>query len=182
MTQTFSPPPIYNVPPKGESKWDRRVNRLIAATLVVIAMCLGIMLLWASADSEPITLNQNPLPTRTIRDHPTAGGVVYLTADFCKNTNAVGILRISFVSKSHEVFLPLTKEESSKGCHKSEIVVLIPENIQPDTYKIKLGLSYDLNPLKQNITQTFYSKPVVIDHTSSTNKLPDGVKLIPENF
>lgn len=182
MTEPILPPPIHNLPPKGESKWDKRINRIIAVALVFIAICLGVMLTWATADNEPISLNQSPLPTRTIRDHPTAGGVVYLTADFCKNTDSHGELRISFVSDSHEVFLPMTKEESSKGCHKSELVVLIPENIEPNTYRIKLALTYDVNPLKRNIKQTFYSKPIVIDESSSTNKLPDGVRLEPRNF
>jgi len=182
MTEPILPPPIHNYAPKGESKSTKRINRFVVLALMIIAIGLGIMFYWATRSEQPITLNQDPFPTRTIRDHPTAGGVVYLTADYCKHTSAEGDLRISFVSESRETFLPLTKERSDMGCHKTELVVLIPENIEPDTYRIKLALTYDINPLKQNVTQQFHSKPVIIDASTSTNQLPEGVELQPRNF
>lgn len=182
MTQPILPPPIHNYPPKGESKSTRRINRFIALALIIVAVALGVMFYWAAQTEKPITLNQDPFPTRTIRDYPTAGGVVYLTADYCKHTSAVGQLRMSFVSKTRETFLPVTQEGSSLGCHKSELVVLIPEDIEPDTYRIKFSLTYDINPLKQDVQQEFYSEPVTIEASTSTNQLPEGVELEPRNF
>lgn len=176
-----SPPPIFNPDPPKESKKSRTINRVIFLALVAIAVALAIMFYWATATDKPITLNQEPFPTRTIRDHPTAGGVVFLTTDYCKSTTAVGELRVSFESKTREVFLPLAKEASKKGCHVEELAVLIPKDIEPDTYKVKLRLTYDLNPLKQGITQIFYSYPVIIDPTTSTNQLPMSSDLDPKS-
>jgi len=167
-----SQPPIYNPEPPKESKKSKRINRIVVAALIIVAIALGIMFFWATASEKPITLNKEPFPTRTIRERPTAGGVVFLTADYCKNTSVVGELRISFESARNEIFLPLTKDSSQKGCHNNQLLILIPYDIEPDTYKIKLRLTYDLNPLKQDVTQMFYSYPVVIDATSATNQLP----------
>lgn len=171
-TEPLTKPPIHNLKPNPESKKTKLINKALLVALVVIAISLFIMLRWAAANPNVLSLNKEPFPVRTIREHPTAGGVVFLTTDFCKNTNALGELRPSFVSETREIFLPMTIESSNKGCHDIELPILIPKDIQPDEYKVKLRFTYDINPLKQNIVQEFYSYPVIIDPENSTNGLP----------
>lgn len=178
-TKPILPPPIHNNAPKGESKLSKRINKIVIAALIATTASLGLMFYWAATSNEPITLNQAPLPVRTIREHPTAGGVVFLRTDYCKTTNATGKLRISFISETQEIFLPMAQEISKKGCHNRELAILIPNDIRADTYRVKMRITYQLNPLKKNVTQRFISKEVIIDPTSADNTLPASTNLTP---
>jgi hypothetical protein len=149
--------------PDKPTKNAKRINMVIAASLVVIAIGVGVFLSWGFQSTDVLSVNKLPIPTRTIRDHPTAGGVVILNIDYCKKMDVEGNLRISYVSSTREVFLPLTKERAPKGCQKTEVPVLIPKDLPPDTYEIKLRATYDVNPLKKNITDEFKSSSFVVD-------------------
>lgn len=148
----------------------KRINKIIVAALVVIAVCLGVIFSWALQSDDVLEIKELPIPTRTIRDHPTAGGVVILNVDYCKKIDVEGNLRTSFVSSTREVFLPVAKERGPKGCSKVELPVLIPKDIPPDTYEIKLRATYDLNPLKKGVVEEFKSLPVIVDPTVPTNE------------
>lgn len=165
---------VLDVPPVNPTKGNKIATKIAAIALVIIAISIGTILYWASASNEVLKINKQPFPTRTIREHPTAGGVVFLTVDYCKNVDVTGSLRISFVSQSREVFLPVTAERGPKGCDEVEIPILIPKDIEPDTYRVKLRVSYDVNPIKQGIVQEFYSQPVIIDPINNDNQLPSG--------
>lgn len=177
MTDPILPPEIKNVNPPEESKFSKNINRAITLALIAIGLGIAVLFYWGIQNDKVITLNEEPFPTRTIRDHPTAGGVVFLTTNMCKSNSVVGEMRLSFVSKTTEVFLPLDKEDKKKGCYNEELAVLIPNDIVPDTYRVKMRVAYDINPLKQDVTQIFYSYPVIIDPVSADNKLPPNTKL-----
>lgn len=145
----------------------RSINKVVVLSLVLIAFGVGLLLYWAAQSDDVLQLNYDPIPIRTIRNHPTAGGVVILNLDYCKYSSNHGDMRISFVSASNEVFLPVQVETAKEGCHKHEFPVLIPKNLTPNTYRIKISVMYDTNPLKQDINEVFYSLPVVIDPTIS---------------
>lgn len=74
-----------------------------------------------------------------------------------------GKARISFVSKSREIFLPQSNEEMDKGCFVREVPVLLPLDIPADTYKVKFRVEHKLNPLKQRVVDEFESKEFVVD-------------------
>ncbi len=152
--------------PVHPTKRSKLVNYLVAAALIIVALGLLRIFVW-SFDNEPVlTVNNSPFPTRTIREHPTGGGVVFLTADYCKTSDIEGDLRVSFLAQTREVFLPITKERTPKGCHKVELPIVIPKDIAPGEYKIKFRVTYDKNPLKQNEVVEFESQKVIIDPTT----------------
>ena len=134
------------------------INYLVAGALAVVAVALGIFFYWASASEKVITVNNEPFPVRTIREHPTAGGVVFIKVDLCKATDIEGELRTSFISTAREVFLPLSRERLEEGCFVREIPVLIPNDLPGGTYKVKFRIQYNLNPLKQGVFDEFESK------------------------
>lgn len=134
------------------------INYIVAGALAVVSVALGILLYWASASDKIITVNNEPFPVRTIREHPTAGGVVFIKVDLCKATDVEGDLRTSFISTAREVFLPLSREQLEKGCFVREIPVLIPNDLPAGTYKVKFSIKYNLNPLKQGVFDEFESK------------------------
>lgn len=156
---------------KGDrpSLMSKVLNKFIFAGLAVALVALGIFFYWATASDKPLDIKNSPLPVRTIRDHPTAGGVVIMLVDFCKNVDVKGELRISFLSEAREIFQPTTVENGPKGCRKTEFPILIPPNIPPDEYIVKFRVTYDLNPIKKGVVQEFESQPVIIDPTIPTN-------------
>jgi hypothetical protein len=179
MTENILPPndahpSVLDTPPEHPTRRSKLLNKVIGAALLVTAVAIGIMFYWATADTQVLNVKQQPFPVRTIREHPTASGVVFLTVDYCKVHDVEGELRMSFVSASREVFLPLVKERGEKKCQKVEFPVLIPKDIQPDTYKVKMRVTYNINPLKQGIVQTFESKEFTVDPTTPENTLPQG--------
>jgi hypothetical protein len=155
--------------PEHPTHTTKVLNKVFAVALLAIAAGLGLILMWSLDNKQVLTANSTPFPIRTIRDHPTAGGVVFVNVDYCKTKSIDGELRVSFVSPSREVFLPLTRERSEAGCRVTELPILIPKDIPADQYKIKFRLTYDKNPLKQDETSTFETQPVTVDPTVPTN-------------
>lgn len=149
--------------PTHPSVRSKIVNRLVVVALIVVALGLGVILKWSFVDENILEVKNSPFPVRTIREHPTANGVVLLNVDMCKYTDIEGSVRTSFVSDSREIFLPLSRENIPKGCFNREIPVIIPKDIVADTYKIKFRVTYDLNPLKREISDQFESKEFVVD-------------------
>ena len=145
------------------SKWSRFGIKFLYASLVLIALAFALFLKWSFADENVLQVNNEPFPVRTIREHPSSNGVVILKVDFCKNTDVNGDLRLSFVSKDREVFLPITQERTPKGCQNTEFPIIIPSNIEPGTYVIKFRVTYDLNPLKKGIVDEFQSKEFTVE-------------------
>lgn len=153
------PADIDRIPePEVVSVRSKIINYIVAGALAVVAVALGIFFYWASANEKVITVNNEPFPVRTIREHPTAGGVVFIKVDLCKATDVEGDLRTSFISTAREVFLPLSRERLEKGCFVREIPVLIPNDLPAGTYKVKFSIKYNLNPLKQGVFDEFESK------------------------
>ncbi len=149
--------------PTHPTKTSRAINKLVVAAMVLVFAALIVLFHWAIVDENVLVVKNSPFPVRTIREHPTANGVVLLNVDLCKNTDAKGSVRTSFVSETREVFLPLAEENIPKGCFNRELPVLIPKDLAPDTYKIKFRVTYDLNPLKKGIVDEFESKEFTVD-------------------
>lgn len=150
---------IQEVRPDPEQSIKQRVvSKLLYIALAIAALGVGIFLYWANQNTKVIHVNNQPFPVRTIREHPTAKGVVILEVDYCKLYDVEGELRTSFLNSTHEIFLPLTKERSAEGCHKTEFPIIIPDTVQPGSYRVKFRVVYEINPIKKNIVNEFVSK------------------------
>lgn len=147
------------VEPERPTKTARWFNRVIVAALVVIALGVGIFLKWSLESNSVLVVNNSPFPARVVSDPSgDTGGIVFLTADYCKNSDLEGSIRMSYVSKSNEFFLPITPEKLSMGCKVTDVPVVIPKDLPKDTYKIKFRVTYDINPLKNNVMIDFESR------------------------
>lgn len=146
--------------PAHPTKSMKVANYVIAVALVVIALSLGVFLKWSFADTSVLEVRNSPFPARIVPDTSgKTGGIVFLNADYCKNSSLEGTIRISYVSASREVFLPITPEKLPKGCDNSEVPVIVPKDLAADTYKIKFRVTYDINPIKQDVITDFESQP-----------------------
>lgn len=144
--------------PNSPSKINKMISRAVIGALVIIALGIGVFLFWSFQSEQVLDIKNAPIPTRSIREHPTAGGVVILDVDYCKKVDIKGRIRTSLVSSTREVFLPMADEAGPKGCKHTDVPVLLPKDIPPDTYKIKFRVTYDLNPVKRGIVQEFESQ------------------------
>lgn len=130
--------------------------------LGVIALALGILLFWGLSSNDVLEVKNAPFPVRTVRQHASPNGVVILNVDYCKKVSTEGNLRMSFVSPTREVLLPMARERGPKGCFKTEFPVLLPKDITPDTYKVRFRVTYQVNPLKQ-VMEEFESKEFIVE-------------------
>ena len=164
-TKTSGQPDNLNVIPEQEhpTRKTRVMNKLSLLALLLIACSLAVILRWSFADTNVLEIKNSPFPANIVTDATKqTGGVVLLNADYCKNKDLTGEVRISYVSKSREVFLPLTQDTMETGCNNAVVPVIIPLNLPKDDYIIKFRVTYKLNPLKQNIFILFESRPVTV--------------------
>lgn len=158
-------PDITAAPVEEQTRGQKIAKWGVYIALALIALGVGVLLFWAFQSNKVIKVNNEPFPVRTIREHPTANGVVILKLDFCKLQDVEGDLRISFINQSNEIFLPLTRERAEPGCKITEFPIIIPSNVQPGEYRVKFRIFYDINPLKQQVQNEFTSQPFIIDAT-----------------
>lgn len=121
---------------------------VLGISLLVTATFVGILLSWSFASEKVLEIKNEPFPIRTIRKNASVNGVVILSIDYCKNRDIEGEVRVSFVSDEREIFLPIAREQIPKGCKVQEVPIVIPKDLQPDTYRLKFRTHYDINPLK----------------------------------
>lgn len=144
--------------PEHRSPKQKWATRLTYAALVLVAITIGVFLKWSFQTNNIISVKNEPFPVRTIGKTAEANGVIILKVDFCKNVNTQGDLRMSFVSQDREVFLPLAVEKNPKGCRITEVPVIVPSGLPDGDYQVKFKVVYNLNPLKQGVTDEFTSQ------------------------
>lgn len=137
----------------------KTLNILVLAGAAIIMAAIAMFWYWSLSGDDVLQVHNAPIPVRTIREHPTADGVVILRVDYCKKVDATGRARVSFVSEDRELFLPASEDRDKKGCQNREVPILIPSDTPPGTYVIRFRIIYDVNPLKKNIVEEFQSKP-----------------------
>lgn len=142
------------------TKTTRAINRTLFLSLAVIAVIIGIYLRWSFQSSEVIEVNNEPFPVRTLSEVSSPNGVVVLNIDYCKHQDINGELRISWVSSSREVLLPVITENLPVGCNQSELPVMIPSDLISDQYIIKFSVTYNINPIKNNVENEFMTQPI----------------------
>lgn len=139
---------------------------IVITLSILIALVFGY---WVSQDEDVLEIKNQPTPVRTIREHPTANGVIILLVDYCKRTSAVGEVTTSFVSPATEIFLPTYVDKQDPVCQKTEVPVLIPPQVVPGTYHIHYRVEYKINPIKQSVIE-FDSQPFEITESQARDK------------
>lgn len=129
---------------------------MAGVSILLIAFGVGVLLFWAFANENVLEVKNSPFPTRVIAN--TTDRYIVLDTEYCKNSGIQGKLRMSFVSDTQEVFLPVVDEKLPKGCSENSIPIAIPKSLQAGNYIVKFRATYNINPLKQNITTEFESR------------------------
>lgn len=132
----------------------RVLNHFVYLALIVLAIAIGLFLKWSFQRQDVLVINNQPFPVRTVQDGSNSKGIVIMKVDFCKNVAVKGQIRVSFVSSTREVFLPVAEETQGVGCQKADLPIVIPKDLISDTYKVKFRATYQLNPLR-SVTNEF---------------------------
>lgn len=165
--------PDYDAKPvEGPNKKTRLANRVAFLSLGIVGIAVIIFTFWGIQSKEVITVNNSPFPTRIENKTANTDGTIYVKIDECKKYDKVGELRVSFISESREIFLPIDQEKLPKGCSDTEYPIKIPKDIIPDTYSIKFRVTYDINPIKQDVTQIFMTQKFKIDGEMTPPAVP----------
>lgn len=151
--------------PEEAKKQNKQVKW--ATYFAVFLLVLGFFsatrfLTWQYAPDDVLEVKNHPVPVRTIRETAHPDGIVILLVDFCKKINVTGRTRVSFVSETREVFLPMSEDKAEASCNFGrndpiEIPIIIPKDLPPDRYKIHFRVTYNINPVKKNILEEFDS-------------------------
>jgi len=154
----MSEEPRTMLEPEHPTARTRAMNKLVFVALAVVAVCIGVFLYWSLQSTVVLKVNNNPFPNRVVHDEAMKNEIVILTVDYCKYYNKSGHVRTSYVSSTKETFLPVSDEHLQVGCMKRDVPIIIPKDLEPDTYKIKFRVTYDINPLKTGIVNEFESQ------------------------
>lgn len=136
-------------------------NYAIIALFILVISIGGLFIYWTLSSSEVLVLKNLPFPAQTVPATAATDGLIELKVDYCKKVNATGIVRISFVSNAREVFLPIAPDKQPAQCLNTNIPIIIPKDLPPDTYHIHFHVVYKVNPLKTT-TQDFDSKSFTV--------------------
>lgn len=134
---------------------------IIYIGLLALSISVGVVLYWLYAPTKVLHIHNAPFPVRPTTQK--ADALVFLDAEYCKLLPVTGTVRRSLVSSTVRIMLPLQKDNSPEGCVNSQVPVLIPKQIVPDTYTVHIEVTYQVNPLKQ-MTETIDSQPFVVSH------------------
>lgn len=165
---------------------DLDIKRPRAIRMVtVIAVVLSVVVLiatatvgrWAVQGRDVLEIKNDPVPVRTIRDHPEADGVVILKVDYCKKLSVTGKVRASFRGTSREIFLPPAEDKQQANCNNGtgnpiEIPVLIPADITPGHYSIHFRIDYKVNPLKNTVEEFDSQEFEITAHPNGDKSIP----------
>lgn len=144
-------------------KTRNKIILVIVSIISVVAVAVLLLILyWVYQPSDVLDVKNNPFPTRIVKDPSTGNNIVILHVDYCKKIAINGKVRVSYVSQTNEVFLPIADENGPKTCMTTDLPILIPKDLPSGMYKIKFRATYNINPLKQQVASEFESQPFEI--------------------
>lgn len=142
----------------AEKKKIKLATYFIYVSLGMLAFAVGFFLYWSFQPNDVLEIKNSPFPAEIIAREPPQQGILILKVDYCKKIDITGTVRMSFVSKTKEIFLPATPERGPVTCRKTDLPILIPDGLTPDTYKVHFRTTYTINPLQDQVIEDFYSK------------------------
>lgn len=129
--------------------------KLAGALVILMTLSIlivgGLSIYWLYSSDDVLDVKNAPFPVRTVEQNGEQ--ILVLKVNYCKNTDARGAVRTSFVSKSREVLLPMSNDSQPKQCAETDIPIIIPKELPADDYKVHFRATYQVNPFKTVVEQ-----------------------------
>lgn len=128
--------------------------------LGVSFIVVGLIIYW---QLQPADVLEIRAPITVKPPVASSGSPVILHFSYCKKLEATGTIRVSFVSKTAEIFQPVGTDAQPAGCHITDLPLLLPPAtlVPAGKYVVKFHAMYKINPLKTTM-KDFYTEEFTI--------------------
>lgn len=129
-------------------EFDHRLGFYIAAALLLVSLSIiALILFWTLYPFRVLEIRNSPVPV--VEERVEAGKLVYALHNYCKFSDAEGLLERRIVSDSTSLALPGIPERTKAECRNEVLVpAVVPPQARPGTYRIHHKVTYKVNPLK----------------------------------
>jgi hypothetical protein len=140
----MEPPKIAPTPKPTQRQ---RILRYVLYTIVGLAVGVAFLFLfWVVQSPNVLDVKNSPFPIRP----PVVAqdDIIWVKANYCKNSDAKGELVVRLIGKRSIIRLPYGNEAQAAGCVDRELPIPIPEYATDDVYYIQFDVTYQVNPIK----------------------------------
>ncbi len=134
-----------------QKKRDRIFMMYIFGILGIFAIFVAYIFYLLQQPGTVLEINNTPVPVRPTKIDQDQ--YIILHYDYCKHSNAQGLVTSSLVSKTSKVLLPDATDKTEKACKAFDAPVPVPGQTPTGTYHYEFEACYQLNPLKESCTQ-----------------------------
>lgn len=121
----------------------------ILIALFVLFMFCAYWLFWPF---DVLTINREPVPA-TQPENIKSGRVIFLNIDYCKHSDAHGLVERTLVSDRMVIDLPSYQDRSPKGCGRIEAPIILPYTVATQRFHIHYKVVYQVNPLRKVVEE-----------------------------
>lgn len=124
---------------------------LSAVAIAIVLIIVSTFLFWSFGDGTVLEIKNAPVPVRPTKID--SDQYILLHYDYCKYSNAEGIVESSLVSKTSVLVLPEVTDTTKKGCKEFDAPYPVPGQASPETYHYHFKACYPINPIKTVCTE-----------------------------
>lgn len=128
-----------------------KLSHIIVTVILFFSSAIFLLFLcWWSWPYNPVTYTE---PVLVLDKEVKAGTLVQYKVSYCKRSAAPAVVDRQFVDGIIYT-VPSVKPNFPLGCHTKIQTVEVPPNLPPSDYKIRVYVSYQVNPIR-TITVTY---------------------------
>ena len=128
-----------------------RITNIVAYLTLLLAFILVLLGgFWLLYPYKPLVFNTPKfiVVTKTVKQ---GGNLVYLS-DYCKYLEQMPVVSRTFANDL--LFAtPLITTNRPLGCNKLQIVILVPRELPPGTYRLENTYTFQVNPIRKIVVR-----------------------------
>ncbi len=134
----------------GYDKRETRSKLLFYASMGVLGIILigiAVLIFWSVQMGTVLEIKNSPVPVRPTKID--SDQYILLHYDYCKHSDAEGVVQSSLVSKTSVLVLPEARDTTKEGCNEFDAPYPVPGQTAPEIYHYHFKACYPLNPVKE---------------------------------
>jgi hypothetical protein len=143
-----------------QRSFSQKVLFLIGYIVISTSLLVGVVFLyWSGQNKSVLQTNNTPFPVHPNTNTPDM--LEIMSVDYCKKSDAIGIVVAKMVGTKSIIRLPWPIESQKKQCLKTDVPILIPSYATDDTYHFEFAITYKINPITTR-TETLTSQSFTV--------------------